>query len=178
MAKAVKHQVIIDGVVIGERKSPRIYTHAIVARNNPHKAYARWQQWLREEAPRDRRFAAAWDAWERKVALCNVGDRWPGPRPDHGNYLASLAVDDYMIESAKKYIAANPTLADRLAKHDAEIERQRQKHLAEIADYDSGKVVPEPYVTRWSQSFQSAFKAAATEFGYADLKVVEVIRHG
>lgn len=179
MPKAVRHVVAFRGEIIGERASARVYTHAVVAIENPRKVYAQWVHDQAQNGARRERSGLAWWGWERKVAQCREGDPWPGARPDHGGQVfPQMRLAQYQIDIAKEHIAKYPTVEVFLVAHRAAIEGQRQKQLDVIAAWERGEAVYGPFVARWSQSEAAARKAMRTEFQYADLFLAPVARQG
>lgn len=158
-AKAIKHTV--EGAV-GERKSPRVYTHAIIGKSD----FAR----LIVKAKAEKGVGMKRD-WDYRVRCANgkVGDEVePGKNRDW------FKIDQGMIDSAKEYFA--------MYGHDMAVAAQMllDERLAAI-EADRVRAGDKFYVLQWSMSESAAHKAVSTWTGrmyFTDVSVVPVVRHG
>ena len=165
MSKSVKHTV--PGAN-GVRRSPRVYTHAIVAR-------------LDWDAERKASLARAEDrARDRFNFLTEVSKlvvgaaRYPNERT--GSLLVDVKVKQHEVDEARAWLAKNPTLGAAIINAVLEQEQRNAEALKKAGGPDT------VHVLAWSQSAHNAAKAAQKYIGsqwynYVDVRVVETVRH-
>jgi hypothetical protein len=165
MTKAIKHTV--PGAK-GERRSPRVYTHAIIASID-------WDARRKSDAARAEEGMKDWFKYQTEVANLVVGAlRYPNERP--GSHLADVKVEKKEVEEAKAWLAKNPTLAIAIVNAVAKADGYIAEALKKAGGRDT------VHVLAWSQSAGNAAKAVSKFVGsdwthYVDVRVVETVRH-
>lgn len=158
--KNVKHTV--NGA-IGERKSPRVYTHAVVARME-------YEQRLAHRVREALYLLENTVAFYLDEAQKKAGD----PRFDRlGRKYDNVTVLQSDIDRAKRWLDVHGRTVEQAA---AVIEAQVRKEQADFRASHSDNF----YVLSWSMSLANAQKAAASTAKngfYRDVQVRDVTRH-